>query len=204
MAALLETQRSPPLAPTGGEFERAGEAGLTIALVNNMPESAPKATERQFMRLLQSAAGKTRVRFHCFALPSVIGSRTAKDCIDSEFSDIAELDRLEIDGLIVTGAEPIAPKLPEERYWREFTDIVDWAKTNTRSTIWSCPVAHAAVLHLDGIERHGCRKNASASMIVPGRLTIRSPATSPPRSGSRIRASTRCAKKILRRAAIAS
>ena len=31
--------------------------------------------------------------------------------------------------------------------------MVEWAKTNTRSTIWSCLAAHAAVLHLDGIER---------------------------------------------------
>src|SRR5436853_164833 len=43
--------------------------------------------------------------------------------------------------------------LPEEGYWREFTELVDWTKTNTRSTIWSCLAAHAAVLHLDGIER---------------------------------------------------
>ena len=156
MAALLETQRkipSPSLAPTGSELECVGEAGLTIALVNNMPDSALKATERQFVRLLRSAAGKTRVRFHGFALPPVVRSRTAKDHIDKEYNDIADLYRLEIDGLIVTGTEPVAPDPPKERCWREFTGLVDWAKTNTRSTIWSCPVAHAAVLHLDGIER---------------------------------------------------
>ncbi len=32
--------------------------------------------------------------------------------------------------------------------------MIDWAKTNTRSSIWSCLAAHAAVLHLDGIERY--------------------------------------------------
>ena len=31
--------------------------------------------------------------------------------------------------------------------------MIDWAEANTRSTIWSCLAAHAAVLHLDGIER---------------------------------------------------
>jgi homoserine O-succinyltransferase/O-acetyltransferase len=54
----------------------------------------------------------------------------------------------------ISCAEPIAATLPEEPFWQELTEIVDWAKTNTRSTIWSCLAAHAAVLHLDGIERH--------------------------------------------------
>src|SRR6201994_913827 len=156
MALLFDQQRpipSPALAPGENELEHSSEPELTIALINNMPDSALKATERQFMRLVQSAAGKQRVRFHYFALPSVARSRQAKEHIDKDYTAIAELDRLQIDGLIVPGAEPIAPTLPEERYWREFTELIDWAKTNTRSTIWSCLAAHAAVKHLDGIER---------------------------------------------------
>lgn len=146
---------SPALAPMQSEPEplRASEGELTVALVNNMPDSALKAAERQFMRLVQSAAGKTRVRFHCFALPTVARSKQAKDHIDKEYVDLAELHRLHIDGLIVTGAEPLAPTLQEEPYWREFTDLIDWARTNTRSAIWSCLAAHAALQHLDGIER---------------------------------------------------
>jgi len=156
MALPFDQQRpipSPALAPGESEFERNGDTELTIALINNMPDSALKATERQFMRLVQGAAGKQRIRFHYFALPSVARSKQAKDHIDKEYTGIAELDRMRVDGLIVTGAEPIAPTLPEERYWREFTELVDWARTNTRSTIWSCLAAHAAVKHLDGIER---------------------------------------------------
>jgi homoserine O-succinyltransferase/O-acetyltransferase len=155
MALPFDKQRpipSPALAPES-EFERSGETELTIALINNMPDSALKATERQFMRLVQNAAGKQRVRFHYFALPSVARSKQAKDHIDKDYTAIAELEGLQVDGLIVTGAEPIAPTLPEERYWREFTELIEWARTNTRSTIWSCLAAHAAVLHLDGIER---------------------------------------------------
>jgi homoserine O-succinyltransferase/O-acetyltransferase len=33
------------------------------------------------------------------------------------------------------------------------TELIDWAKHNTRSTVFSCLAAHAGVLHLDGIER---------------------------------------------------
>jgi homoserine O-succinyltransferase/O-acetyltransferase len=144
---------SPALAPEKSGPEQKGGGAPTIALVNNMPDSALKATERQFMRLVQSAAGKTGVHFHCFALPTVARSKQAKDHIDKEYVDIAELHRLNIDGLIVTGAEPLAATLQGEPYWREFTDLIDWARANTRSAIWSCLAAHAALLHLDGIER---------------------------------------------------
>jgi homoserine O-succinyltransferase/O-acetyltransferase len=105
------------------------------------------------MRLLRQAAGNVRIDLHCFSLPSVHRSETAQWRIDRQYTDIADLGRLHIDGLIVTGAEPIAATLPEEPFWQDLTGIVDWAKTNTRSTIWSCLAAHAAVLHLDGIER---------------------------------------------------
>ncbi len=118
-----------------------------------MPDPALKATERQFMRLLRAAAPNTPIRFHCFSLPSVARSEAARWHIDTEYTDISELARLPIDGLIVTGAEPKAATLPQEVYWPELTGIIDWARTHTRSAIFSCLAAHAAVLHLDGIER---------------------------------------------------
>jgi homoserine O-succinyltransferase/O-acetyltransferase len=154
--ALLFDKRpsiaSPAPAPAQ-EFERAGQTELTIGLINNMPDSALKATERQFMRLLRAAGGKTQIRFHCFSLPSVVRSPSAQRHVDQDYTDIAELDRLRLDGLIVTGAEPNAPNLSEEPFWPQLTAIIDWAQSHTHSTIFSCLAAHAAVLHLDGIER---------------------------------------------------
>jgi homoserine O-succinyltransferase len=162
MTLLFDKHRivSPALVPSqpreadefGGRLD--ADAELTIGLVNNMPDAALQATERQFTTLLTAAAGDTRIRFHCFSLPSVARSQLAKSRIDGQYTDIAELGRLHIDGLIVTGAEPNAATLTEEPFWQDLTDIIDWAKTNTRSTIWSCLAAHAAVKHLDGIERH--------------------------------------------------
>jgi len=163
MTVLLEKRRlivSPGLAPTQlrreDQFGRPKHADvdLTIGLINNMPDAALQATERQFMRLLRHAAGDIRIDFHCFSLPSVLRSQTARWRVEQQYTDIADLDRLRIDGLIVTGAEPNAAALPDEPFWRDLADIIDWAAANTRSTIWSCLAAHAAVKHLDGIERH--------------------------------------------------
>ena len=162
MTVLLEKRRlivSPGLAPTQLRREdkfghpRHADVDLTIGLVNNMPDAALQATERQFMRLLRHAAGDIRIDFHCFSLPSVTRSQTSQWRVEKQYTDIAELGRLQLDGLIVTGAEPVAATLPEEPFWQELTDMIDWAQANTRSTIWSCLAAHAAVLHLDGIER---------------------------------------------------
>jgi len=163
MTVLLEKRRlivSPGLAPTQQRREdklghpKHADVDLTIGLVNSMPDAALQATERQFMRVLRQAAGDIRIDFHCFSLPSVQRSQTAQWRVEKQYTDIADLDRLHIDGLIVTGAEPNAATLPEEPFWRDLTDIIDWAATHTRSTIWSCLAAHAAVKHLDGIERH--------------------------------------------------
>jgi homoserine O-succinyltransferase len=162
MTVLLEKRRlivSPGLVPTQQRREdkfghpKNVDADLTIGLINNMPDSALKATERQFMRLLRQAAGDVRIDFHCFTLPSVIRSQSARGRVEGQYTDIGDLDRLPVDGLIVTGAEPYTSNLNDEAYWRDLTDIIDWARNNTRSTIWSCLAAHAAVLHLDGVGR---------------------------------------------------
>jgi homoserine O-succinyltransferase len=190
MTLLFDKHRrivSPGLAPAqprdAEEFDQAQDADavLTIGLINNMPDAALQATERQFMRLLQAAAGNRRIHFHCFSLPSVRRSQTAKWRVDRQYTDIADLGRLQIDGLIVTGAEPIAATLPEEPFWGDLTAIIDWAEKNTRSTIWSCLAAHAAVLHLDGIERQRLATKCSGvydcSRVADSWLTddIRSP-----------------------------
>ncbi len=162
MTLLFDKHRiiSPALVPSQPrEAEEFGgkpnaDAVLTIGLVNNMPDAALKATERQFARLLSAAAGDTRIHFHRFSLPSVNRSQSSKGHIDTQYTDIADLGRLQVDGLIVTGAEPNAKTLQEEPFWKDLTDIIDWARTNTRSAIWSCLAAHAAVKYLDGIDRH--------------------------------------------------
>ena len=170
---------SPALVPAQDDARRDG-AALTIGLINNMPDPALKATERQFMRLLQAAAGPHRIRFHCFSLPSVRRSPDARWHVGSEYSELAELEQQKFDGLIVTGAEPVAPDLDQEPYWRDLTDIIDWAKTNTRSAIWSCLAAHAAVLHLDRIVRQPlpvkCHGIFDCETVVSDPLTRAAPA----------------------------
>lgn len=134
---------------------------IEIGLINNLPVSALRETERRYRHLLKTAAGNIPFRLRCFSLYSSERSYGAAKSIGIIDAVVRGSNRLNIDGLIVTGAEPRAASLPEEPYWRALTELVDWAEANTHSTIWSCLAAHAAVLHLDGIERRRLAQKCS-------------------------------------------
>jgi len=142
--------------PTGRRavpFHSSAANCIHIGLVNNMPDAALQATERQFLSLLHSAAGGIEVRLWFYALPDVARSDSARRHVDSLYSSIGDLWNSHLDGLIVTGTEPRAPNLMDEPYWGSLIRVVEWARYNTHSTVLSCLSAHAALLHLDGIGR---------------------------------------------------
>ena len=126
---------------------------ITIGLVNNMPDAALAATERQFRRLIDGAAGGRDVRLKLFSIPEIVRGDAARAAMAATYASTAALPTSGVDALIVTGAEPIAADLRDEPYWNSLAALVDWAERNTVSTLWSCLAAHAAVLHLDGIAR---------------------------------------------------
>jgi len=127
---------------------------IEIGLVNNMPDAALEATERQFVEVLGAATGQQIVHLHLFSLPQVPRGEAARAYLGPAYTPLDELDHVKLDALIVTGTEPRALSLEHEPYWEALAGLIDWAEHNTISTIWSCLAAHAAVLHLDGVSRH--------------------------------------------------
>jgi homoserine O-succinyltransferase len=128
-------------------------ATIHVGLVNNMPDAAMRATELQFARLLKQAAGTLDVRLRLFSLGSIARDEETRARMAGFYDDAAFLQAANIDALIVTGAQPVKADLREEAYWEELSQLISWAETGTISTLFSCLAAHAAVLHLDGIER---------------------------------------------------
>lgn len=128
---------------------------LVVGLVNNMPDTALRSTERQFRELLAAADGDVDLRL--FFLPEVPRSEGGRAYLHQRYADVDDLIGSHIDGLIVTGMEPRASDLTDEPYWPALERLVELAADRTVSTIWSCLAAHAAVLHGDGIARtpHG-------------------------------------------------
>jgi homoserine O-succinyltransferase/O-acetyltransferase len=127
--------------------------GLTIGLINNMPDAAFRATERQFISLLDAAADEIPIRLKLYTLPGVPREGACLHHAEGYYFSVDSMSRAHLDGLIVTGREPIAADLQEEPYWDSFTAVLEWAREHTYSTVWSCLAAHAAILHMDGIGR---------------------------------------------------
>lgn len=147
----------PEVSPTHGPH--GASRGLRIGLMNNMPDGALEATERQFVALLELASAGIRIDLSFYTLTGVPRGGEAAARIRDCYSSSETLWNSGLDALIVTGREPLAPSLPEEPYWESFARVVDWARDNTYATVWSCLAAHAAVLYQDGIQRvRGHRK----------------------------------------------
>jgi homoserine O-succinyltransferase len=172
-----------PVLIGNGSYPPAGHC-LEIGLVNSMPDAALEATERQFIDLIDAAAGDATVRLRFFSLPDVPRTARGQRHVSNSYLGIGDLWDGRLDALIVTGTEPRAPALPDEPYWPALAELIDWAEHNTISTIWSCLAAHAAVLHLDGVARHAladkcfgifdCAKAGDHPLLagVPSRLPV--------------------------------
>ncbi len=134
-------------------FDDEPNGCIKIGLINNMSDEALKATERQFISLLESASDNRPVHLSFYTLPGVPRSDFAAGHISRRYSDIEELWERHLDGLIVTGREPKAANLADEPYWDSFTRMLAWAQENTYATVFSCLAAHGAIQHMDGIRR---------------------------------------------------
>ena len=141
-------------------------ARLSVGVINNMPDKALDATARQFGDLLRGTAQHFDMRIQMFSLPTISRQGDARNRVAADYLDFDRLQTMHMDALIVTGAPPGTGALPSEPFWPYFSALVDWAKTHTVSTLWSCLSAHAAVLHLDGIERRRLPRKLSGVFDV--------------------------------------
>ena len=143
---VLTTQRE-------AAARRGGAPPLAIGLLNNMPDAALCATERQFAALLEDAAGGAAIELRLFALPGVRRGHDARAAINARYESALQLADADLDGLIVTGLEPRAADLRDEPYWPALAGVIDWTDATGLPTVWSCLAAHAAVLRLSGVHR---------------------------------------------------
>lgn len=126
---------------------------VVVGLLNNMPDAAIETTERQFADLVRIAAPHAIVIVKLFAAKAMPRGAAAERFLDERYRDVSELWDTELDGLIVTGAQPRAKELVADPFWPMLSVVTDWARDHTASTIWSCLAAHAAVFRTDGIVR---------------------------------------------------
>ena len=125
----------------------------TCAFVNNMPDGAFDATERQFLDLLEAASGSEVIELRRYAVAGVPrGERTAAR-IAEQYLSVSAIEFNAPDLLIVTGSNPLEPRIEDEPYWNELVDLLSWSRQNVPAMLLSCLSAHAALSAFDGIER---------------------------------------------------
>jgi homoserine O-succinyltransferase len=142
-----------PAPATLAPKRRMSRPRLTIGLLNNMPDAALCATERQFGDLLRAAAGDVDIDLRCFALAGLPRGERVQGLMAGRYLPAEAMADAGLDGVIVTGNEPRAADLDAEPYWPALTQVIDWTQAAGVPTLWSCLGAHAAVLHLDGVRR---------------------------------------------------
>jgi homoserine O-succinyltransferase/O-acetyltransferase len=163
MPLIIEGGRIPPrwaakknqhARPDDVDSRAASSESVRIAFVNNMPDSALEDTEMQFFELLEAAAGDIPIRLKLHSLSGVSRGDRGQQHLSGFYFGTDDLLNKRFDGAIMTGTEPRQPDLRNEPYWSALGNVLDWAESNTASTILSCLAAHAGVLHSDGIPRH--------------------------------------------------
>src|SRR5258708_33359093 len=100
MPLLLDTSRSA----STNEF-RASNC-VTIGLINNMPDPALDATERQFIELIRPAASKSIVRLLLFSTPELPRADTTRQDMAEQYRDVYERWDDHVGGLVVTRTQP--------------------------------------------------------------------------------------------------
>lgn len=130
-----------------------GRRRVTCALVNNMPDGAFEATERQFVGLLEDGSGSDVIELRRYTMAGVPRGELVAARIALDYLPLSDLYLDPPDILLITGSNPVEARIQDELYWDDLIEMLSWSRENVRSTLLSCLSAHAALTHFDGIPR---------------------------------------------------
>lgn len=169
----IETLRHEGITVVEGESPvpfAEGVEPLTIALVNIMPDKP--TTEVQFGRLLAGADRPVRV---VLVLPDgYVPQTAAPGHVERFYRRWSEIDRYELDGIVITGAPVEHLAFSEVRYWTGMSAIFSWVSEARLPAMHVCWAAMAALWHDHGVPKQDLgEKRFGVYPHVP--LTFRSP-----------------------------
>ena len=123
---------------------------LQIAIVNIMPTKV--ATETQLARVL--ANSPLQVEMTLVRMESHESKNVSRQHMDCFYKTVDEIMGHRYDGMILTGAPVELLDFEEVDYWKELTELLDWAEDNVYSSMFICWGAQAALYHYYGIPKH--------------------------------------------------
>jgi len=126
---------------------------VRVGLVNLMPDAALRATERQFLRLVQGTPLDCRVDVLRATLPGLDRGPAVADALASRYVPIDRLLDADPDALIVTGTNVAAADVSAHPVFPEMARVFDWAETQQVPLLTSCLASHAWLQHRRGTVR---------------------------------------------------
>jgi len=123
---------------------------LRVAILNLMPTKV--TTETQLLRLLSNSALQVEVTLLHTATHEA--KNTDADHLLNHYLTFNDIRGEKFDGFIVTGAPVEQMPFEEVDYWKELTQVFDWAETNVESTFYICWGAQAGLYHRYGIPKY--------------------------------------------------
>src|ERR1700761_9328217 len=149
LTRALDAGPLDPAAPDGA----GGPVRWRCALVNNMPDAAFSATERQFVGLLEAGSGGETVVVTRHTMAGVPRGERSRTRIAAESRPLDDVIADPPDLLVVTGSNPIESRIEDEPYWSDLHGLLKWGSENVPAMVLSCLSAHAALAVFDGLER---------------------------------------------------
>ena len=123
---------------------------LRIVILNLMPLKI--TTETDLIRLLSNTPLQIEVDFL-----KVSGHRSKNTPVEhmmTFYKDFSTLRNENYDGMIITGAPVEQMPFEEVDYWKEVSEIFDWARTHVTSTLYICWAAQAGLYHFYGVPKY--------------------------------------------------
>ncbi len=123
---------------------------LKIVILNLMPLKI--TTETDLVRLLSNTPLQLEINF--MKLKSHTSKNTPIEHMMTFYEDFDLMRNKKYDGMIITGAPVELMDFEEVNYWKELTEIFDWARTHVTSTMYICWAAQAGLYYYHGIPKY--------------------------------------------------
>lgn len=123
---------------------------LRIVILNLMPLKI--TTETDLIRLLSNTPLQIEVDF--LKISGHVSKNTPVEHMMMFYKDFSTLRNENYDGMIITGAPVEQMPFEEVDYWKEVSEIFDWARTHVTSTLYICWAAQAGLYHFYGVPKY--------------------------------------------------
>ncbi len=130
---------------------------LNIVILNLMPEK--QKTEGHLLRLLGNSPLQVDITF--LKTVTYEPKNESKSHMEDFYTSFSEIKHRKFDGMIITGAPIEHFQFEKVQYWKEMTEIMDWAKDHVTSSLHICWGAQAALYHHYGIDKFPLEEKCS-------------------------------------------